>query len=228
MKNTAAIFAVYLYLVLFLVIIQTVKKSESSQTTVPTSQTVQTTASKRQTTEPLTEKEAESEKTTTETTVQSNRTKTAPNLTTEEDTTAAQTSTVAFFYDDGEPVYITPEEYYTICGIVMNEAGAYYGSYEGRVAVAQCIRNQIIREKKLGHAYDIETIRATYGLHYTKKPSDEVRRAVTDVFYNHIVVTTEPIIAWCATGSASAWHSQQIEVCSYGGNTFYKIKERSE
>lgn len=228
MKNKAAIFVVFMFLALCLAIIQTGENNKASQTTVPTSQTLQTTASKRQTTEPLTEKETESEETTTETTVQANRTETAPNLTTEADTTAAQSSTVAFFYDDGEPVYITPEEYYTISGIVMNEAGAYYGSYEGRVAVAQCIRNQIIREKKLGHAYDIETIRATYGLHYTKKPSDEVRRAVTDVFYNHIVVTTEPIIAWCATGSASAWHASQVSVCSYGGNTFYKIKERAE
>ena len=225
MKNKTAIFVAFMFLALCLAIIQAGENNKASQTTVPTSQTLQTTASKRQTTESLTEKESESEETTTETTVQANRTETAPNLTTETDTTAAQTSTVAFFYDDGEPVYITPEEYYTICGIVMNEAGAYYGSYEGRVAVAQCIQNQIIREKKLGHAYDIETIRATYGLHYTKKPSDEVRRAVTDVFFNHIVATTEPIIAWCATGSASAWHASQVSVCSYGGNTFYKIKE---
>lgn len=214
MNNKAAIFVIFLWLALCLAIIQT----------GPTSQTVQTTASKRQTTESLTEKETESEETTTETTVQVNRTETAPNLTTEADTTATQSSTVAFFYDDGEPVYISPEEYYTICGIVMNEAGAYYGSYEDRVAVAQCIRNQIIREKKLGHAYDIETIRATYGLHYTKKPSNEVRRAVTDVFYNHIVVTTEPIIAWCAGGSS--WHNQQIKVCSFDGNDFYKLREK--
>lgn len=130
----------------------------------------------------------------------------------------------AFCYDDKEPVYITAEEYYTICGIVMNEAGAYYGSYEGRIAVAQSIRNQIIREKKLGHKYDIESVRSTYGLHYTKKPSDEVRRAVTDVFYNHIVVTSEPIIAWCASGKASDWHKDQILVCSFGGNDFYKLK----
>lgn len=128
-----------------------------------------------------------------------------------------------FYYDDGEVVYINAEEYYTICGIVMNEGGADYASYEGKVALAQCIRNQIIREKHKGNPYDIASIRRTYQEHYTKTPSDEVRRAVTDVFYNHIVVTKEPIIAWCATGYASAWHNQQVAVCSYDGNTFYKL-----
>lgn len=141
MRNNCTMFAVMVLAIvtaILAIVSRPVRKSgewEASQTTAPTSQTVQTTASKRQITEPLTEKEAESEETTTETTVQANRTETAPNLTTEADATATQSSTAAFFYDDGEPVYITPEEYYTICGIVMNEAGAYYGSYEGRVAV---------------------------------------------------------------------------------------------
>lgn len=128
-------------------------------------------------------------------------------------------SSVAFFYDDGEPVFITHDEYYQICGVVMNETG--YGSYEGCVAVAQCIRNQIIREKRKGNPYDIASIRALYGEHYTRTPNDRVRRAVTDVFYNHIVVTTEPIIAWCNGGSS--WHNQQIKVCSFDGNDFYKL-----
>jgi len=128
-------------------------------------------------------------------------------------------SSVAFFYDDGEPVYVTHDEYYQICGVVMNETG--YGSYEGCVAVAQCIRNQIIREKHKGNPYDIASIRALYGEHYTRTPNDRVRRAVTDVFYNHIVVTTEPIIAWCNGGSS--WHNQQIKVCSFDGNDFYKL-----
>lgn len=137
-----------------------------------------------------------------------------------ESTNAVESRYEAFFYDDGEAVYISAEEYYEICGVVMNETG--YGSYEGCVAVAQAIRNQIIREKRLGHKYDIASVRSTYGLHYTKKPNDLVRRAVTDVFYNHIVVTEEPIIAWCA--GFSSWHSKQIEVCSYDGNTFYKLR----
>lgn len=168
---------------------------------------------------------AEPQKSSTTTEYESTSTTTKP---TERKTTASEyesdIQSAAFYYDDKEPVYITAEEYYTICGIVMNEAGAYYGSYEGRIAVAQSIRNQIIREKKLGHKYDIESVRSTYGLHYTKKPSDEVRRAVTDVFHNHIVVTSEPIIAWCASGKPSDWHKEQILVCSIGGNDFYKLK----
>ena len=160
---------------------------------------------------------------------------TKPNTKLEEESTTKHTleikmptlttkrSSVAFYCDDGEPVYISAEEYYIICSIVMNEAGANYGSYEGRIAVAQCIRNQIIREKKCGHPYDIATIRSVYGEHTTMTPSDDVRQAVTDVFYNHIVVTKKPIIAWCASGYRG-WHSNNAEyVCSYGGNDFYKL-----
>lgn len=132
-------------------------------------------------------------------------------------------SAITFYYYDGEPVYISAEEYYTICSIVMGEAGM---TYEGSVAVAQSIRNQIIREKKLGHKYDIESVRASYQLYYLKKPNDTVRRAVTDVFYNHIVVTREPIIAWVSDGYYSEWHSSQIKVGSWGGNTFYKLKNQ--
>ena len=157
----------------------------------------------------------------TEETVTESETKEATVYTTEEEASQIESisSSVAFFYDDGEPVYVTPEEYYTICGVVMNETG--YGSYEGCVAVAQCIRNQIIREKRKGNPYDIASIRSLYGEHYTRTPNDRVRRAVTDVFYNHIVVTTEPIIAWCNGGSS--WHNKQIKVCSFDGNDFYKL-----
>lgn len=156
-----------------------------------------------------------------EETVTESETEEATTYTTETKTSQIESisSSVAFFYDDGEPVFITHDEYYQICGVVMNETG--YGSYEGCVAVAQCIRNQIIREKRKGNPYDIASIRALYGEHYTRTPNDRVRRAVTDVFYNHIVVTTEPIIAWCNGGSS--WHNQQIKVCSYDGNDFYKL-----
>lgn len=129
-------------------------------------------------------------------------------------------SKIAFYFDDGEEVYITAAEYNEICGVVMNETG--YGSYEGCIAVAQCIRNQIIREKRKGNPYDIASIRELYGEHYTRTPNDRVRRAVTDVFYNHIVVTTEPIIAWCNGGSS--WHNKQIKVCSFDGNDFYRLR----
>lgn len=139
-------------------------------------------------------------------------------------TTTAKASEIgskaAFYYDDGEEVYITAYEYNEICGVVMNETG--YGSYEGCVAVAQAIRNQIIRERKLGHAYDVPSVRRTYQEHYTKASNERVRRAVTDVFYNHTVVTTEPIIAWCA--GYSAWHAAQVQVCSFDGNDFYKLR----
>lgn len=193
--------------------------TETATTSVKTTQ--EETTTKATTTETETIKETETEITTETTTSTAIPTLGKPSIFDRTTTKKAKGDT--FYYDDGEPLYISPEEYYVICGIVMNEAGAYYGSYEGRVAVAQCIRNQIIREKKCGHAYDIATIRRIYGEHTTKTPSDEVRQAVTDVFYNHVVVTKEPIIAWCASGY-NGWHSNNATyVCSYGGNDFYKL-----
>lgn len=131
-------------------------------------------------------------------------------------------SAIAFYYNDNESIHITEEEYYIICGVVMNETGC--GSYEGCVAVAQSIRNQMIREKSKGNPYDIASIRKTYQEHYTKTPNDLVCEAVADVFYNHVVVTKEPIIAWC--NGFSSWHSQQCYICSYDGNDFYSLANK--
>ena len=181
--------------------------------------TLQATASYTQITEALTDKESETETTKIESTVQV-KTMAKISETSQNPTRASQINSAAFRYDDGIEVYITAAEYEEICGVVMNETG--YGSYEGCIAVAQAIRNQIIRERSLGHAYDIVSVRKTYQEYYTKAPNERVRRAVTDVFYNHTVVTTEPIIAWCA--GYSAWHAAQIEVCSYDGNVFYKLR----
>lgn len=130
-------------------------------------------------------------------------------------------TTAAFYYDDGEEILISNNEYYIICSIVMAEAG---NSYEGRVAVAQSIRNQMIREKKAGRAYDINSVRSAYQLYYTKEPNNNTQIAVNDVFHNHIVVTKEFITVWCSSSVRSNWHSQQIFVCSYGGNNFYKMR----
>lgn len=183
---------------------------ETSQVQIGT--TLQATASYSQVSESLTDKESEAETAKIESTVQVK--------TTQNPAPTSQINSAAFRYDDGEEVYITSAEYEEICGVVMNETG--YGSYEGCVAVAQCIRNQIIRERKLGHAYNIASVRRTYQEHYTKAPNERVRRAVTDVFYNHTVVTTEPIIAWCA--GYSEWHASQVQVCSFDGNDFYKLR----
>ena len=166
----------------------------------------------------MTDKESETETTKIESSVQV-KTTAKISETSQNPAPTSQINSAAFRYDDGIEVYITAAEYEEICGVVMNETG--YGSYEGCIAVAQAIRNQIIRERKLGHAYDIVSVRKTYQEYYTKAPNERVRRAVTDVFYNHTVVTTEPIIAWCA--GYSAWHASQVQVCSFDGNDFYKL-----
>ena len=189
---------------------------ETSQ--LRTETTLQATASYSQVTEALTDKGSETEAVKIESTEQV-KTTAKISETSQNPTRTSQINSAAFRYDDGEEVYITAAEYKEICGVVMNEAG--HGSYEGCVAVAQAIRNQIIREQELGHAYDIASVRKTYQEHYTKTPNEQVRQAVTDVFYNHIVVTTEPIIAWCA--GYSEWHASQVQVCSFDGNDFYKL-----
>ena len=192
------------------------------ESSVPTVETKEITYTTETTTETTTVEVETTEKTTAKAPESSTQRATETKLETEptSDTATTKKGSAAFYFDDNEPVYISAEEYYQICGVVMNETG--YGSYEGCVAVAQCIRTQIIREKHKGNPYDIASIRNLYGEYYTKTPNDLVRRAVTDVFYNHIVVTTEPIIAWCNGGSS--WHNQQIKVCSYDGNEFYKLR----
>ncbi len=125
----------------------------------------------------------------------------------------------------GTNVYITDSEYDTICCVVMREAGG--GSFDGCAAVAQCILDGMLYENKS----------ATYVLNnygYSPQnavsraqripPNDTVKNAVTVVFYQGYRVTEEPIIVYYAPAICySSWHEQQVYVCSYDGNKFFKF-----
>lgn len=127
-------------------------------------------------------------------------------------------------YGTGSIISISQAEYNLICSVVMRETG--YGSYEGCVAVSQCFRNAMIREKNSGNAYDAWSVQRKYGYGGVgRTPNERVKRAVYDVFYNGVTITSEPIICYYAPALAySAWHESQIYVCSYDGNKFFKFR----
>ncbi len=113
---------------------------------------------------------------------------------------------------------ISQSEYDLICGIVMNETG--HGSREGMIAVTQCIKNAMEKEKK-----DAFWVHDNYGYGKTKTPSEKVKQTVYDVFYKGAKVTDEPILYFYAPALCySAWHESQTYVCSYDGNKFFKAR----
>ena len=127
----------------------------------------------------------------------------------------------------GTNISITDSEYNTICCVVMREAGA--GSFDGCAAVAQCILDGMLYEGK-----SATYVLNNYGYYPEKAvsraqripPNETVKKAVTAVFYNGYRVTSEPIIVYYSPANMpnnwSNWHEQQVYVCSYDGNKFFK------
>lgn len=121
-------------------------------------------------------------------------------------------------------VYITDNEYRTICCVVMREAGG--GSFDGCAAVTQCILDGMLYEGK-----SATYVLNNYGYYPNKAierarsipPSDKVKNAVSAVFYEGYRVTSEMIIVYYAPALCySEWHEKQVYVCSYDGNKFFK------
>lgn len=110
-------------------------------------------------------------------------------------------------------------EYELIASVVMNEAG--YESYEGQIAVAQCIKNACIRENK-----PFSSIRGMYGYTRSKKPNNSVFSAVYDVFENGATVTDEPILFYYNPDYGySSFHESQVYVMTIGGHRFFKLRQ---
>lgn len=110
-------------------------------------------------------------------------------------------------------------EYELIASVVMNEAG--YESYEGQIAVAQCIKNACIRENK-----PFSSIRGIYGYTRSKKPNKSVFSAVYDVFENGATVTDEPILFYYNPDYGySSFHESQTYVMTIGGHRFFKLRQ---
>jgi hypothetical protein len=113
---------------------------------------------------------------------------------------------------------LTDEELRLVCGIVMHEAGGE--SYEGKMAVAQCILNQCEyeNERPAGVAWKFAEPRESW-------PGD-VLEAVTAVFHEGQTVTDDKILWFYAPAeSAGTFHNTQRFVVEIGGHRFYAEAE---
>ena len=113
---------------------------------------------------------------------------------------------------------LTEEELRLVCGIVMREAEGE--SYEGKMAVAQCILNQCEYEntRPAGVAWKFASPCESW--------SGEVLEAVTAVFHEGQTVTTENILWFYAPAkSAGTFHNTQRFVMEIGGHRFYAEAE---
>lgn len=127
-----------------------------------------------------------------------------------------------------EPYNISPREpfplsnsdrHYIEC-IVAGESGNE--SYDGKIAVAQCIRNGL---EKGGEGYTPQQLRKDSQYDgFNNHPEDypEVKKAVKAVFDNGVMITEENILwfyapKWCK----SSWHESQKFVFEIGGHRFF-------
>ena len=115
---------------------------------------------------------------------------------------------------------LTDDELYLLCGVVMAEAGGE--SYEGKMAVAQCLLNGCERS-------GIRPAQAVVDYQYAKPNynyTDECWEAVTAVFYEGLTVTDETILWFYAPARCtSKWHESQKFVTEIGGHRFFAEKE---
>lgn len=126
------------------------------------------------------------------------------------------TTTTAEFSD---PLYypLTDEERDIVERVVMAEAGGE--SYEGQMAVAQCILNA-------STLHDIRPDEAVEEFKYTgwrPDPTEEVKQAVAAVFDDGDTVFDRDVLYFYAPALCrSAWHESKNYVTTIGGHKFFK------
>ena len=115
--------------------------------------------------------------------------------------------------------YLIKDEFITACKIVMGEAGGE--SYEGMMAVAQCILaaceidNLVPSEVRTEYKYS----------GWREEYSKQVEEAVLAVFRDGERVCKENIIFFYAPGLCnSAWHETQQYILTIGGHKFFAAK----
>lgn len=114
---------------------------------------------------------------------------------------------------------LTPEERDLTERVVMAEAGGE--SFEGQMAVAQCILNAC--EKTGGQPSEV--ILAYQYAKPAEIATQSVRDAVAAVFDDGDTVTTEPIMFFYAPRwTDSEWHETQRFVMEIGGHRFFAEK----
>lgn len=151
---------------------------------------------------------AESEPITT-TSVRVTETTTPAALVTE--TTTTTTEAPAAYYP------MTDEERMVVEQVVMAEAGGE--SYEGQMAVAQCILNACFKRDMR----PIEAIENGGYTSYRPDPSESVKEAVEAVFgCGEKVVTDETIYFYAPALCTSEWHESQVYTCTIGGHRFFE------
>lgn len=116
-----------------------------------------------------------------------------------------------------EPVHeLSDYERWVVEAMVMGEAEGE--SYTGKLLVAQCILNAMLKDDILP-----SEVRTKYKYSgWNENPSDDVKNAVSEVFDYGYQVTEEPILyfyapRWCT----SAWHETQRFVIEEGGHKFF-------
>lgn len=141
-----------------------------------------------------------------------------PEITFETTTTTTVPMTVPVTVPDPVPVYdLTDAERDTIERVVMAEAGGE--SYEGQMAVAQCILNACLKD-------DMRPTEAVVAYGYTRnrvEPSESVKEAVEAVFdAGETAVNASILYFYAPAYCTSAWHESQVYVCTIGGHRFFE------
>lgn len=118
--------------------------------------------------------------------------------------------------ESGPRFYLSDYERAELESLVMAEAGAE--SYEGQMAVAQCIIDACEKEGKqpseIAIMYRYTKHRAT--------PNESVKEAVRAVFDRGEVITDAKILYFYAPALVySAWHETQTYVLTVGGHKFF-------
>lgn len=120
-----------------------------------------------------------------------------------------------------EEIWVHPlseDEIRIAASVVMGEAGGE--SYDGKLAVAQCLRNgcdfESVEPSELRVKYQYSGFNPAY--------TDDCERAVLEAFRDGGGVTEQDIMffyapRWCS----SAWHESQKFVCEIGGHRFFAV-----
>lgn len=133
--------------------------------------------------------------------------------------TTAPTTTTTTATEPAPALYypLTAEERDIVERVVMAEAGGE--SYEGQMAVAQCILNA-------STLHDLRPDEAVEEFKYTgwrPDPTEEVKQAVAAVFDDGATVFGRDVLYFYAPALCrSAWHESQNYVTTIGGHKFFK------
>lgn len=131
--------------------------------------------------------------------------------------------------------YLSDYERWLVESIIAGEAGIE--SYEGKLAIANCIYNACIKEK-----YSVERVVENYGYHYWKDINDfkkeclevygninhivEIEKAVSQIFDNNQLLNNEILFFYSPKNmknNISEWHESQKFIIEIGNHKFFGL-----